>query len=366
MNKNFADWYRIANIEPNDELLRNRWQGIEIYTNDTIDSTDIINLVKLFFGIKIKNEFCDKFTQIFKNIDNAFPQKSDVEISVLAGSALVSIIEEYSDLGNLALLAVKSAAFNNRSPIVKDIFDEMQNKYECAASEVRENIFDFSQSKIKLPTSSSLIKNCKNTQETGTWTPQEMAKQIGEFASQLDGFLNASQKLKEEETRTLKILSEDSQILWWMTSGWSNDFDKPFPKIKIDEGAIILGKELSDMIHIMPGPFAAKAVLNKVLSNYSTKNNSTDIVLKDAIDILGHEWKEVLIKKYDTNIIKEITPILFAVAKSLEVDGAGEWLPIFKKNIGYSADETKIKPINLAYQMYLECLLFKCYIAIEG
>lgn len=366
MNKNFADWYRIANIEPSDELLRNRWQGIETYVNDTIEPIDVVELVKLFFCIHNKNEFRDKFTQIFQNIDSAFSYKSDVEISVLAGTALVLITEDYGDLGHLALLAVKAAAFNHRSPIVNDIFEEIQSRYEYKTSEIREKIFDFRQPDIKIPSSTSLIEKCKVAQQSGTWDMRDLANQLSQFALQLDEFFNDSQSHKKKEAERLKIFSEDSQILWWMTGEWSKDFDKPFKEITIAEAAIISGKELSDMIQVIPGPFAAKAVLHKVLSNYSAKNKSMDIKLKDVVDNLEHEWKEALIKKYDANIAKEITPVLFSIAKSLEVDGAGEWLPLFKKNIGYSADETKVKPITLAYQMYLECLFFKCYIDVEG
>ena len=50
------------------------------------------------------------------------------------------------------------------------------------------------------------------------------------------------------------------------------------------------------------------------------------------------------------------TPVLFALYKKLE-NGEGNWIKAFEKNFGSS--ELEYVCTEIAYQMYLECLLLK-------
>jgi len=106
MNKNFSEWYRTANIEPTDEMLQNRWQGVQNYLEKKFDCSDVLNLVRLFFVLPVDIEFLQGFIVAFNEVDHAFPKKNKLELSVLAGSTLVEIINEYEDFDDLALAEI--------------------------------------------------------------------------------------------------------------------------------------------------------------------------------------------------------------------------------------------------------------------
>jgi len=47
--------------------------------------------------------------------------------------------------------------------------------------------------------------------------------------------------------------------------------------------------------------------------------------------------------------------LVTGVAASLETDASDDWLPLFAKRTGISGD-SKLNPLDLAYQLYLEIL----------
>jgi len=135
--------------------------------------------------------------------------------------------------------------------------------------------------------------------------------------------------------------------------------------MKATEASIVMGKELADLVKTLPGPYAAEAVLSKTLSSIKGKNDINGN-LADVIDKQSIEWKTKVINSYSSKMTEEITPLLTAITKSLEVENAVEWLPAFKKLTGFEANDIKITALNLAHQIYLECLTIKCIEHIEN
>ncbi|WP_366924196.1 hypothetical protein MFMK1_001154 [Metallumcola ferriviriculae] len=94
MNLNFSEWYRSVKLEPNDTILKNRWSGIENYTENLTDYTNVLELVRLFYNLPVSENFRDEFCNVFIETDSAFSKNNSFELSVLAGASLVNIIEE--------------------------------------------------------------------------------------------------------------------------------------------------------------------------------------------------------------------------------------------------------------------------------
>jgi hypothetical protein len=364
MHKNFAEWYRIANIEPTSEQLNNRWEGIISFIENKISKDDIFELVKLFYGKVIKEEFRDKYIECFTDIDSAFDRKSEVELSVLAGATLIRIVED-SSYSMLAILSTMTSSFFQQLPVIPDIINQMKENFYKMTSSIRENVL-VEDNVVKSNINSNELMQLLQT-NPGIWSqnPTAVSTALSKYISESDKFFKALDKKEKQNKITKKVYWEDSQILWWMTGEWSNDLDKSFKEIKKEYASIIVGKELADKIEILPGPYSAKAVIYKVINLCNKKTSTKKTNLKDMIDNLDLTWRTMCLEKYNIDKMESVVPILFAISKSLTVDEGEEWNPQFKKSVGYSAEEM-IKPIeDVAFQVYLECLTVKCYNNIE-
>src|SRR6266568_2567883 len=92
MHNHFAEWYRVAGIEPDEEKLPKRWKAIEDFP---AGRTAIIALTRLFWKIGAPNqEVLADFRAALQKADLTFRMRgNEQEIAVLAGAELVDVIE---------------------------------------------------------------------------------------------------------------------------------------------------------------------------------------------------------------------------------------------------------------------------------
>lgn len=353
MNKNFPEWYSTANIAANDSTLESRWKGIEKFCEENINTQDVLELTRIFFNRPVEDKFRENFVNVFFEIDKAFPQKNDLELSVLAGAALIDIIERYDGLDDLAMLALMALSFNNRKMFVPNILKEVNNEFIIKTSKIRNDLGIISEIETSIPSVSKLLENFK----AGAISP-ELAGSFSTYFADLTKLLEEVLKSTNTNARQQQIYREDSQILWWMTGEWSRDLQKPFKEMKTAEVSFIIGKELADLVKVLPGPYASKAVLNKTLRAFSS-DDQRDTILLAAVNALNKDWKLQVLKTYPADKTKEITPLLAAISCSLQVEKAIEWKSLYKKLTGFDPSTIKITSLEFAYQMYLECLVVK-------
>lgn len=359
MNTNFPEWYRVACVDPRDEQLKARWQGVEAYCKNELSSCDVLDLIRLFCRRSIDVEFRQNFVNHFYEKDSAFPKKNDLELSVLAGVTLVYIINNYDGLDNLALLGLVSASFNKRKIAVPDILGEVKAEFDKRRVAIRNVAQKSTAIKSNIPQSKKLLDIFKATKgDVNAWNAQEFSGAFSVYLTNLNKLLIEATEFIHQNVLEQKIYKEDSQVLWWMIGEWSRDLQKPFKQFKVPEACIVIGKELADIVEILPGPYASKAVLYKVLSVFC-EDEIKEVTLSTAINQLDKDWRQQVVSKYSTEKTKEITPILTAVTESLKVEKATEWKPAYQKLTNFDASHIKMSALELAYQMYLECLVVK-------
>ena len=146
-----------------------------------------------------------------------------------------------------------------------------------------------------------------------------------------------------------KILYENTELLWWLQAGYSGDEEKSYSELTDKQAAILVGKDLAEIVQYKPGPYLAKNLLYRALAEHGRNK----YLFKEYIDICDDSIIEKLIKgKGD----KVNTPVLYALYKKME-NGEGSWIKAFEKNFGSS--ESEYSNTEIAYQVYLECLLLK-------
>ncbi len=71
---------------------------------------------------------------------------------------------------------------------------------------------------------------------------------------------------QNEMLKAMEIYREDSNILSWICGEWSNELDAQLTKKTTRKSvALILAKELADLVTVLPGPYAEKSFLKKML-----------------------------------------------------------------------------------------------------
>jgi hypothetical protein len=119
---------------------------------------------------------------------------------------------------------------------------------------------------------------------------------------------------------------------------------------------LVAAKELADLTAILPGPAAARAVLGRALA--AAGKLPSAVKLQDAVNASPREWRERWMDSALVAPVADLAPALRAVDRSLEVEDAKAWVPVYNKGAVVKAD-VSLSPLDLACQLYQECLLLR-------
>jgi hypothetical protein len=153
--------------------------------------------------------------------------------------------------------------------------------------------------------------------------------------------------------RQMRLMREETQILWWMFGKSSRTLNKPFRSFTAAQAAILAGLELGELTDVTPlGPVAAPAMLERVIQLAPAKATRTTIA--SAID--GFEADDLAkLRPPAKDLLPTIYPLMTAITKATDI-GQGSWHGAFAKATGVDAT-TGISAIELASQIYAEHLL---------
>jgi len=367
MEKMFGDWYRTANLAPTDDLLKRRWQGVEKFA-DQANTEEVLDLARLFYQRRPKTDgFEDKLREALHAEDSAFEMKgNDVELATLAGACLLHLVKGRG----IARSAACSAALALICP-------SLQGKGVCGVvpaieTEARAHLAHLSArlrsmsaeecEDIELPSADELSKVIVAASKGGAWPDggkQLIAwlEAIGDATSQVSDTLQAIQK-------DMLLHREESDILWWMTAGFSRDLEKPMSELELAGACVLAGKELGNFVKVLPGPYAAEGVIHTMLLKGDSKGAKT-ITLKQAVNATDRTWRTNWIAQGMTGAAFDLCPVLFAVEKSLETQDESSWTAAFKGVTQIDA-AVEMLPTDLALQVYQETLFMKALYETGG
>ncbi len=342
------EWYQVSTLQkPDVATLENRSaEIIKISKSKQIDW--MMNCIRLFLDKPIPTEdFVIELTNIFLKTDPLFPQKNNtLEFSFSWCNSTWYIISAKGKERICLAMAVKSALFQltGRNLINIDIIESIKQFLVDEAIRIREEVetmnvpnflIDFNLPDNLLPTLAN------------------------KFVSVNDQFKNISvayNDIVKWVNRKHEIFKEESNVHWWIFRGFSNDSNMPMKNINSLVAPILLGKELSDLVNIFPGPVASEQFLKKILADNFPKGEK-DLIFKDAINKTDLLFRENRIKKLQP-FLGNICPIMFAFSKSIETEDDTSWISSYEKSTKLKAG-AKINADTLAYQSFLENLLTK-------
>lgn len=359
MHPDFADWFRIASIEPRDLQLTKRWEAIEAFAKNSA-TDDLLESARLFYGIPLKdNAFIDRFRAIFKDSDETFSLlDNNAEVRVLAGASLVAHFG-YGKWGEVAALALTAGEFHSyRYAPVADIVRTAREflSKKSAALRSREGkriaLADFAKQMTALQ---------KALEADGT-----LPSIIGPLSTILQSLTVAvSEIVQQIEMRDQHeaMYREESDVLWWLYGRHSRELGIPFGELRVPGACLVLAKELADLTATIPGPYAARAFLdNAIRDAHPTVKGK--VALGDAIAACGEDWRDKVGKRADVASVEDLCPTLFAIRRAAESGGKKSWQTVFFKMTGIKAS-VALDPVDLAEQAYEEWLLARALKNLE-
>lgn len=346
MGRELVKWMRNAGIAVSNEIVEKREEGINLFLDSKMNEDDILEIVKLYYTGQCTADFFETVVEAFYECDKAFCDDQTEEIRVLAGAIICEIIERgnYGDIVILIEMYAQSYQFLGQDTCVSDISRKINEDLHDKMLDLRENM-SFESKKI-----TGLGKDTKFTVDEGEEVIYDgsVIKNLSNVVKKVNELSSYANSLSKAVYEQQAIIHEDSQILWWMLTGYSDDDKARYSEINPLKAAILAGKDLANRINVFPGPSSAKAVLAKALEFAGQQESSS---LESYIDSVDDIIIENLLRDYDDEYQ---TPILLALKKKLE-NGKGNWMTAFSKE--YEMKREKISVVEVAYEMYIECLI---------
>ncbi len=369
MHKHFGDWYREAAIEPSTDQLESRWKGVEAFTKSRKDrSQKLIELIRVFYELPpTDEEFAERFRSAFQSIDQTFPMRgNDFEVRVLAGSSLANMIakgsNEQRDFAALACLCSWSQGLRDNLPIddlpkiaEEHLFQVAAGRYSTeeppsikgSAPDVEDNVAAF-QNAIQQNEIPQIAEPISNS--------------LTQMSSSAAAFMSSAEAAFEWLASNLKLQQEETNILWWLYSETSNSLNQPFSGFQAAFASLIAGDELADLVAIIPGPLASRAIIHRALSNVN-EEIPEKASIQEAVAQAPLEWIKSIAKR-SIRDLEDILPVHSAIRAAAESDGAKGSIKALQKRIKAKVN-TGIPTESLGLQMYYERLFLKAFILAE-
>jgi hypothetical protein len=349
MHKNFAEWYRLVRIEPKGDVLKSRWAAVEEWSASLRDMDDaVLESVRIFQGLPEVSSR-EPFLAVFRKHDAAFPQRSELELRVLAGAALVQCVDlarDASEDGNrtavIAGTALEASRLRASDPQLEEVVAEVVEGLHEVARRQRK----------RLPFSTTLISQEAETAAREAMKQVPTAHVAPVLQAVLDAVLQAEGALANV-AHNLRCADEETNILWWLEGGCSRDLNKPWSTLK-DEAPLVAGWELADLTDVALGPRDVAAFLERVVT--STKAKNKDQPIQVYVNGVSDEWAKARAAKLPARAL-DLAPLTLALSQRARSDTAS-WQQFFEKASGI-APSTQLAPEVAATQAYVEAMLLR-------
>jgi hypothetical protein len=290
-----------------------------------------------------------------KKFDAVFPSKGmHEELRVLAGAVLRTLLEKGGKLGDIAAFGLLCGSLGSR-------LDKVSNPEHVDAADRyvahRANSLRVTPSFPTVPqfnvADDFLITATAAAIANPNWSAlqQALSNAYNHLAQETkkatDGLLTAFRSLRSG----IDIQLEESNILWWLVGGTSKVTGESFEKIEPNERPLLLGLEIGGLTVMIPGSQSMTAVLDRALSAGQVATGESISIL-EAVEAVPRTIRESY--RRDLTGVSTLCPVLFAVAKSLEIPGP-EWRALHKAGCDISLDE-KHSRLRLGLQTYREYL----------
>ena len=355
MHKNFGEWYRLVALEPDGSKLAKRWAGVQAWTTALRDSDEsVLETVRIFHGIPSKSSR-DLFLAAFQKQDQAFPQRNELELQVLAGSSLVACVQSVGADGKglrtalIAGAALEAASLRATEPRLDEVSREVLNGVQAISiGQRKRRAFDPNAVRGKADAADVAMEQVA---AAVNWEQLRVAVTPA-LRALLEAVRGADRELGDA-AHNLRCADEETDILWWIEGGCSRDTNKPWAALK-EAAAIIGGAELADLTDVALGPRDVAALLERVLSE--SKGKGKDSALAAYVNALPDDWARARTANLDDGAL-DLTPLTLATFHRGKSDPSS-WQQYFDSSSGMKSS-IPLTTARVARQAYVEAILLR-------
>jgi hypothetical protein len=370
----------VAAIEPQPDVLQRRWEAIQgiVYAMDVADG---LELVRLFHASPRTNpRFVARFRDAFKACDLAFPMRdNDAELQVLAGTTLVSLLDDRGGaVADVAALA--TAAADSRGLRPGDRIPDMLRHARAylaersAALRAPRAIPMMPRPKLDVDAMLEPLRSAAQARQTrdpgfeGMLEPvhapgppkltpafEIFDQALRSVAAAVAEVTGAAGQAAEELARRLRLQHEETNILWWLFGEHSRDLGRRMASLPLAAACLVAGKELADLTEVVPGPLATAGVLDRMLRAVEP-DLRVATTIQEAVNDAPREWRAAAAADTEYERVEDLCPVLLAIRRSLDTSGPDDWIPPVRTLTGLDV-LAPIAPLDLAGQVYEERLL---------
>jgi hypothetical protein len=341
-----------------EEILEKRWTGVEGHSE--CSEVDIPDLIRILLGkSSVEVASINAFRKKFKDADAGFfMSDNELELKVLSGSVLGLILSEPGELADQAALALLVANGFKKDLVWCRPFTSLAATY---LAERLRSLRSRKQTTFTVPATKT-IKSSFETLATSlaSNTYAESGVAANKIGDALITHFTSFGRLISSAVASLEfecnLRREESDILWWMTSGVSRDFNQPFSVLQQLSSSIIAGKELADLVS-PPGILPYRALLLSVIPQGTGSKPPKTITVKASVNSIDDKWRESVSALVADAGIADLCPILSSIKQSLN---GSTWENLVKKESDFNP-ALKFEPVEIATQAYLEFLLLKSF-----
>lgn len=358
MNKKFNEWYIDMSLCPKDGQLEKRIHTIN--SNASKMSRDqIITLVRLYFGMPVAESERESIANLFIADDSSFSIRYTEELALLSGALLVEIAESVSRFDSLAELLTIATSFVQKPAATVGILAAIKEQFDIDRINIRE---EHSKPTIREDTYSKMVSNLKTHIEENDWdseAPNKLLEIFNDLSETLAGLDERIDAMEQSQS----VYHEDSQVLWWMLSKWSEISNCSLNNIDKRSGCLLIGWEAANIIEIFPGPYSMEGIIENLLN--TCKGKVTKGKFAEIITGTSKILTDIVTQKLAHSKLVDMLPLCKAIISSTNTEKLEEWYPKYKKeNVG-SVDISQLTLFQYSWQMYIERMITRCYDALE-
>lgn len=326
--ESISNWYRAVDPNPSTELLNSRIEGLkQVLKTKKIEFW--LDLVRLYIGVPVVDSAnIEKLLEKFKKGEETIEYQNNQNLTrCLSSIALCQKLSNIDPKNNsaIALAILNSNFFGQYDPYVAvPVHDFAKN---CLVSS---SVFD---REVKFEEIEESLDELKEL----TDDIPSIKKGIQSVANDIHAVIQAN-----------RALAEESDILWWVFSGYSAMMKTAFKSLNPSQSIVIAAKELAKKTSYYSCLPSAPQILKKIVNS-----SIPELSLFDVVNSLNTAINEELKENLENSTIN-FTPCLNAIKKSIESNSGEDWTVGYKQD-SLNCDVKMLFSINdIAVQLYRE------------
>jgi len=349
----FYRWYASMSFGDDAGHAEKRWQAIDALVEKSTRQTLGV-LTRLAFRVKLQMS-APEIAEVRSKLGGELQPPGDEELVMLAASALAWAMDPEGSNSALAATMVATASCGRLRALEQPMdllgMSERTSRKLAEASRRRPSL-EFAKplttSLDKAEVAAAMKLASEGDQSGG------LESVITSINKVLGALARRQATVEGEFRRYTKFQDEELDILWWLQGGHCAELQMDFPDVPAEHRPLAIARELASLTKVLPGPTAVLSLLSRAGVSGAMK-----LSIAAAVQGMPEAWLDTALAGIDDDQLSPVTsPILFALSRRKELDGAEGWASAWGKLTSLDPG-SELEPLRFAEAAYREFVLLQ-------